>query len=441
MIAALGARSAGADPLVVERDPVPGGSTALSAGLIPAAGTAFQARQGIRDDVERFRADVLAKSAGLSDRTVTDAATAAVGPALEWLHRRYDFPFDVITDFMYPGHSAARMHALPRRTGAELIDRLRTALEAEGITLLTSSTVSELHVDDDRLIRGVAIERGKDGSTEHIGCRVLVLACSGYGGNKAMLRRFLPAFAEAPWFGHSGNVGDAVQWGEALGAALRDMSGHQGHGSVAVPHGILVTWATMTEGGFQVNTEGRRFSDESRGYSEQGEIVLRQPGGVAWSVFDRRIAVIARQFEDFRNAEAAGAIIESTDTRALAAAMQVDAAALAETFAEVAAANDGTVVDRFGRRFAGLTPLQAPFCAVRVTGALFHTQGGLVVDSSARVLAIDGSPLPNLYAAGGAAVGASGPSAAGYLSGNGLLTAVGLGFLAGASAARQSLTG
>jgi fumarate reductase flavoprotein subunit len=92
--------------------------------------------------------------------------------------------------------------------------------------------------------------------------------------------------------------------------------------------------------------------------------------------------------------------------------------------------------DAFGRAFANVPQLQPPFHAVRVTGALFHTQGGLMVDSSARVLRADGGPFPNLFAAGGAACGVSGPTAAGYLSGNGLLTAVALGRLAGEAAAR-----
>jgi fumarate reductase flavoprotein subunit len=73
--------------------------------------------------------------------------------------------------------------------------------------------------------------------------------------------------------------------------------------------------------------------------------------------------------------------------------------------------------------------------AVRVTGALFHTQGGLAVDGHARVLRPDGAALPNLFAAGGAAAGVSGATAAGYLSGNGLLTATVLGRIAGAQAA------
>jgi fumarate reductase flavoprotein subunit len=75
--------------------------------------------------------------------------------------------------------------------------------------------------------------------------------------------------------------------------------------------------------------------------------------------------------------------------------------------------------------------------AVKVTGALFHTQGGLAVDATARVKHKDGTNFPNLFAAGGAAAGVSGAMAAGYLSGNGLLTATVLGRLAGQTAATQ----
>jgi len=68
---------------------------------------------------------------------------------------------------------------------------------------------------------------------------------------------------------------------------------------------------------------------------------------------------------------------------------------------------------------------------VQVTGALFHTQGGLRTDARARVLRRDGTPVPGLYAGGGAACGVSGNGDSGYLSGNGLLSAVVLGWIAG----------
>jgi fumarate reductase flavoprotein subunit len=328
------------------------------------------------------------------------------------------------------------MHGLPSRSGAELLDRLRAAAEAAEATLLTGAQVEALVADAEGTPRGL-VARRPDGGVERIGARAIVLACSGYGGDPAMVRAHIPSLAEALYFGHPGNTGDAAKWGEALGAELAQMSGHQGHGSVAHPAGILVTWAVIAEGGVQVNAEGLRFWDESQGYSEAAEAVLAQPGGIAFDLFDARIAGIARQFEDFRSAEAMGAVLWADDAAALAGRIGVPAEALAATLAEVAAAKAGAP-DRFGRGFAGAPPLAPPFAAVRVTGALFHTQGGLVVDARARVRHAGGGVFANLLAAGGAACGVSGPHAAGYLSGNGLLTAVVLGRLAGAEAARIS---
>ena len=88
-----------------------------------------------------------------------------------------------------------------------------------------------------------------------------------------------------------------------------------------------------------------------------------------------------------------------------------------------------------GGRFVPEQHCEPPFHAIKVTGALFHTQGGLATDAIGRVKRKDGTLFPNLYAAGGAAAGVSGATAAGYLSGNGLLTATVLGRLAGDMAA------
>lgn len=430
LTAALVAHDRGREVLVVERDPLPRGSTALSAGLIPAGGTRWQREAGVVDDPETLAADILRKAHDEPERRLVDTVTRAVGPALEWLADRHGLPFSVITNFNYPGHSAHRMHGLPSRSGAELMDRLNWAAEDAGVDILCDARVGTLFADADGRILGVDLER-PDGSVEKIGCDVLVLACNGYGGNPALVERHIPELRDALYFGHTGNQGDAILWGEALGARLRHLSGHQGHGSVAEPHGILVTWATIMEGGFQVNAAGERFSDESRGYSEQAAAVLAQPDGRVWTIFDERIAAIARQFEDFRDAEAMGAIVAADTLDGLADRLGVSAAALRATAAAVSRAKAGLETDAFGRPFAGLSDLVPPFRGVRVTGALFHTQGGLVVDDEARVVATSGASMPNLFAVGGAACGVSGARASGYLSGNGLLAAVGLGFVAG----------
>ena len=434
LCAALTAKEAGVEAIVIERDAVPAGSTALSAGLIPAAGTRFQRAKGIDDTPELLGRDVRRKAHDEADPAVVEAVARESGPLVEWLADSYGLPFDVLDNFIYPGHSALRMHGLPSRTGQELIDRLRSAAEANGVVILTGRAAETLYAAADGSIRGVEIVLG-DGGRETIGCDALILACNGYGGDPGLVRKFIPEMTGALYFGHPGNRGDAVLWGEALGAELAHLSGYQGHGSVATPHNILITWAVVMQGGFQVNGEGRRFCDESRGYSEQAADVLRQPGGIAWDVFDARIAGIARQFEDFQAAERGGAILSADSVESLAVAMRVPVEPLVSEFRQVEQAKSAGTQDRFGRVFAADQRLAPPFHAVKVTGALFHTQGGLAVDAAGRVKRKAGGMFPNLFAAGGAAAGVSGDTAAGYLSGNGLLTATTLGRLTGRAAA------
>ena len=227
LCAALAASEAGIEPVVIERDAVPAGSTALSAGLIPAAGTRFQRAQGIADSAENFAEDISRKAQGEADARLVQAAARGAGPLVEWLADQYAIPFEIITGFNYPGHSAHRMHGLPSHTGAELIDRLRSAAEARGIPILGGRVAATLFADEDGFIEGIEVT-GRDGAPETIGCGALVLACNGYGGNADLVRRHIPEMGEALYFGHPGNQGDAVLGarrsarGSRLSAAIRD---------------------------------------------------------------------------------------------------------------------------------------------------------------------------------------------------------------------------
>ena len=411
LTAALAARDAGAEVLVLERDSSPSGSTALSSGFVPAAGTRYQREAGIDDTPELFAADVMRKNHGEADSRIVDALCRGIGPTLEWLDDRHGVRFDVLQGFTYPGHSRLRMHAVPEKTGEALMASLLRA-SAE-VDILTSARVTDVSPEK-------IIFQRPDGKTDEVEYGALVLACSGFGGNKEMVGRHLPEIADGLYFGHVGNQGDAVRWGTALGAQAMDMTAYQGHGSVATPQNILVTWALMTEGGIQVNENGERFSNEHLGYSEQCLPVLRQPGGVAWCIYDERLHQLGMTFRDYRDAHAAGAVRPAPDLPHLRGTMDVIDSYVA-----------GREKDPFGRDFTKKPKLAPPYYAVKVTGALFHTQGGLAIDENARVL-----PLRNVFAGGGAARGVSGAHVWGYLSGNGLLSAVGLGRIAGESAAR-----
>ncbi|MBM3504418.1 MAG: FAD-dependent oxidoreductase [Alphaproteobacteria bacterium] len=433
LCAALAAHGQGADVLVVERDPTPSGSTALSSGLIPAAGTKLQRRHGVEDTPAQLAEEILAKAKYQTDAAMVLTIAKASARTVDWIMDDLGVKLELLTSFLYPGHQRHRMHGPPNRTGAELEGGLLAAVERRGLDLVPGATAVDLYVEDDERVRGIAIQR-PDGRREDIGCAALVLACSGFGGNADMVREYIPAIKEAMYFGHVGNKGDAVRWGLALGAAVADMASYQGHGAVAHPHGIPM-WDTITVGGYQVNLRGERFSNEESGYSEQALEVLRQPDHVVWNIYDERGHAIGSESIEYRRGVELGAVRRAESVSDLARVTGLPSAALAATIAEVEAMAAGTKSDRFGRDFTLKPALKPPYYAVKVTGAVFHTQGGLVVDERARVRRRDGRPLPNLFAGGGAARGLSGPADWGYFSGSGLMMATNLGRLAGEAAA------
>jgi fumarate reductase flavoprotein subunit len=437
--AGLAAADGGAEVLVIERDETPLGSTAMSTGLIPAAGTPEQAALGLVDSPDIFLGDMLKKTKGRIDVDVARRLAQESAETVAWLRDAHAVPLTLVQGFLYSGHSQMRMYGSPNRTGSELEAALEAALARTPAALFTGARVETLYADRDRIV-GVETVR-PDGTREAIGCGALILACCGFGANADMVRQWIPDMAEAVYHGHPGNKGDAMAWGAALGAELSDMTGYQGHGGLAAGFGLPILWPVILEGGFQVNRHGLRFSDESLGYSEQAAKVNAQPGRVAWSFYDERLHQLMHQFDDYHDALRAGAVMTAPSWAELAQTAGLPVETVLNTVAQVEAATRGETKDAFGRDFTGKPVLSGPFYAVRVTGALFHTQGGLAVDPDARVKTTAGGVFPNLFAGGGAARGVSGPDADGYLAGNGLLTATTLGKLAGRAAAAQTRRG
>lgn len=434
-IAALAANERGAEVLILERDARPAGNTSLSGGQIPAAGTRLQKAAGLLDDTpELLYQDILAKAHGECDHEIARHVANEAAATIEWLVERYRMPLSCVLDFQYPGHSRPHMHATPSRYGAELLSALLSAVDAQGIPIATSAPVSDLFADAQGRILGVRVRR-PDGATEEIGCDALILACNGFGGSKEMVARYIPEAADLYYEGHVGNQGDAVKWGEALGASIKDMGSFQGHGAVCTPHGVHLAWPVFTEGGFQVNKHGKRFSNENAGYSEQALNVHRQPDHIAWAIWDERCERLAIKQHSHTVASEAGAIKRHDSIDAMARAIGCDKDVLEETIKDVEAVARKGKKDAFGRDFSTKPPLQPPYYLSKIMGALTHTQGGLEVDKQARVLRKDGTPFPNLFAGGGAARGLSGPADWGYMSGSGLLMATNLGRLAGEAAA------
>ncbi|GHD05277.1 FAD-dependent oxidoreductase [Tianweitania populi] len=435
LVAALAAHDAGQSVIILERDENPTGSTSLSAGLIPAPCTRLQKEAGIEDSPELFAADIVAKTHDHTPHDQALVAARAAGPMIDWLMEKHGIEFELVTGFLYPGHSRLRMHGPKSRTGADLEQALLAAVSNAGIDLITGASVEDIYADASGHVVGVRCRRS-DGATEDLGCQALILACCGFAGDAQMVRQYIPEIADAECCGHLSNTGDAVKWGTALGAATADMGAYQGHGSVAHPHSLPLTWAVITKGGILVNKDGQRFSNEMRGYSEHGAEVAAQPDHIAWDIFGASGHEAAEGFYDYRELRKLGAVKTADTVEELSEVTGLPLFHLKAEFQAIEEAISAGKPDRFGRNFAQSDVLKPPFYAVKVNGALFHTQGGLVIDDQARVLRQGGEPLPNLFAGGGAARGVSGDSNYGYLSGNGLLTATTFGRLAGMSAAR-----
>lgn len=435
MAAALKAADAGRSVILLEARETyrTGSNTAMSTSMVPAGGTRWQEAEGIDDSPELFLEDIMRKTHGEAEPEVAAALTHVAPELVTWLADYAGIPWELVTDFRYPGHSRDRCHALSDRSGRSLHRFLHGAIaEQPLITLAVPMRLVDLRLNKEGAVHGAEVE-APDGNREAITARAVVLATNGYGANAELVRQHMPEIAEGVYHGGDGSLGDAVLLGARLGLDLAYLDAYQGHGSLASPHGVLLTWATVMHGAFLVNQHGQRFADETIGYSEYAAQTLSQPGGVAWMIFDRRIDESCRVFADYQDVVSSRAVRWADDTRGLATLIGADPEVLASTLDASAGAARGELEDRFGREHWEAT-LVPPYAAVRVTGALFHTQGGLRVDGDARVLRA-GEPVTGLYAAGGAAAGISGHGAAGYLAGNGLLSALGLGFLAGRHAA------
>jgi fumarate reductase flavoprotein subunit len=438
---ALRAAGHGLDVLVIEASEHyrRGNNTSMSTAMIPGAGSRFQRVLGIEDSPEQYFDDVQRKTKGQADPRIARALTQVSAPLVEWLADDVGLPLSLVTDFHYPGHTHDRCHTIEGRHGTILLDHLVGRVRADpGIDLMVPARLADVLVDSDGAVEAAVVET-PDGATEVVPTGAVLLATNGYGADRELVRRYLPEIADAVYHGSESSRGDALRIGGRLGAASAFLDAYQGHGALARRSSTLLGWATVMHGAVILATDGCRFGDETSGYSEYAAVIAAQPGSTAWVVFDRRIHDACLPFTDFRQTIEGGALVWAEDVGGLASATGLPAAAVAEELATTAALARGEGQDRFGRTFFE-AELRPPLAAVQVVPALFHTQGGLVVDEHARVVRTDGSVISGLYASGGAASGISGHGAAGYLAGNGLLPALGLAYLAADHVtSRQSL--
>ena len=436
MAAAIAARQQDAEVVVLEKESDVGGNTALSTGSVPAAGTRFQAAAGIEDGPELMAEDIMRQAGYQSDRELVLHLCNEARRLVDWLVDDLGVELYLVTDYKHVGHSVHRLHAPASREGADLVKDLRRAMKDFEVPVRVGVPVVGLLTDGEGGVVGVEAE--EEGQRVRVEAQEVILASDGFAANREMLRRYCPDIADAPYFGAPGNRGEGIEWGQRLGALTEHMGAYQGYAAVS-PNGILLSWTTIEKGGIIVDQGGCRFGDETSGYSAFVPEVQRHTDGPIYVIFDRKIIESVRDHEPrFRGLVEGGIVREASTLDHLAALHNLPRDDLEETLARY----DEAVrvgVDEFGRRDFGSAPLEFPLYVVQASPGLFHTQGGLKINTNAQPLRADGSPIDNLYAGGGVAVGISGADGGkGYSSGNGLLTALGWGKVAGEHAGEST---
>lgn len=408
------------------------GNSMLSSGSIPAAGTLLQKQAGIVDDPTAFIRDLLRISGQHEASHLTRILAEVSAEVVDWLVAVGKVQLSVVQTYRHVGHTVHRLHSPPSRRGSDLTQDLFLAVESRQIPVVFSNPVRSLMVREDGAGVCGVISETPDGDQTMIRAPAIILASNGFGANRDLLRAYCAEVAQAAYGGSTGSEGEAIIWGASLGADLRNMAAYQGHASLADPHGSLVTWTVIEKGGMIIDSSGQRFADETMGYSAFAAQELARDGPF-YVVADSRIRdITSAGQQEYADLVKAGGVREFLTVADMAKSLKIECAMLEHTLADANQAAAGASPDKFGRKDWGNAPLQAPYTVTRITPALFHTQGGLNVDENARVLRPDGSWIEGLYAGGGAAAGISGRrGGAGYVSGNGLLSAVGLGYLAG----------
>ena len=422
LVAALRAARGGLSVALFEKSTQHGCNTQVSSGSLAAAGTRWQQAAGVEDSPQQQADDIVRESGDETTRPLVEALCSVAASYLSWLDDELGHTLELGGDMRRHGMSVPRLHTDPARAGgAALVRTLRSAVAASESIAFVDGTPGVGLLDVDGVVTGAEVLQ--NGERVPVRSRAVVLTSDGFAANASLVAEHVPEAAHDVFQGVSTSTGDALAWATRLGAATRNMASFLGSGMVVPGYATRINPSLPFRGAMLVGLDGRRFVDEhEHGYSSLATVLRTLPNRRAVLVWDDALHGPALASELMRESERAGAFRRYSDADALCVVLGVDRSAFGQSLREFVAWDEVTGDRR---------PLQAPYWAAPLTSGLLATQGGLEVDTTGRVLRADGSWVENLYAGGGSAMGISGPSSRGYSSGNGLLSALGLGWIIG----------
>ena len=426
MTAAIKAKQAGKNVIVLEKMPYAGGNTTKATGGMNAAETHYQAEQGIEDSVEQFVADTIKAGHYINDEALVTMMAELSARAIDWLDS-IGAPLPKVS--FSGGATNKRIHAPADGSGvgAFLVTRFLNTMDELQIPVYYDTTATRLMTLDGAVV-GVMAEGKTANYTIHAGA--VVLATGGFGNNEDMIVHYRSDLLGTVTTSAPGITGDGILMAEAVGADLVDIEQIQLHPTVEQGTSMLITESVRGDGAILVNQNGKRFIDElqPRDVVSAGE--LEQPGSYAYIIFDQRLRDGLKAIEKYVST---GIVVQGETIEALAEQLDIDPATLAQTLSDwnryVADQND----PEFGRTTGMEADLSvAPYYAIKIAPGIHHTMGGVHIDTDARVIDVNGDPIPGLYAAGEVTGGVHGGNRVG---GNAVADIVVFGGVAGENAA------
>ena len=404
--AAITAKNAGANVVLLEKMPAVGGNSLISGAEMNVAKNWVQPKLGINDDSPELHAqDTFKGGDGKGDMKVINVMTHEALDAAKWCRDYLGVRFEDDNLFFFGGHSRKRALIPVGHTGTEFIAKFQAKADELGIPVITNMKAEELIKDKDG--RVVGVKATMDGSEYTFNAKGgVVLATGGFGANPEMVKKYNPKIDErfkttdAP-----GTTGEALYMAERAGAQLVNMGYIQTYPICDPISGAIELIADARfDGAIMLNQEGKRFVEELQRRDVLSEAILNQTGRYCWVLWNDKIGSISNTVKAHANEYEAftkqGVMTTCDDLKCIADFTKIPFDQLQKTVKRVSdMAGKGNDKD-FNHRSGLVDMQQGKYYVIKAVPSTHHTMGGVRINEKAEALTAEGKVIPGLWAAG-----------------------------------------
>ena len=404
--AAITAKAAGANVVLLEKMPAVGGNSLISGAEMNVAKNWVQPKLGINDDSPELHAEDTFKGGdGKGDMKVINVMTHQALDAAKWCRDYLGVRFEDDNLFFFGGHSRKRALIPVGHTGTEFISKFQAKADELGIPVITNMKAEELVKDKSG--RVVGVKATMDGAEYTFNAKGgVVLATGGFGANPEMVKKYNPKIDErfkttdAP-----GTTGEALYMAERAGAELVNMGYIQTYPICDPISGAIELIAdSRFDGAIMLNQEGKRFVEELQRRDVLSEAILNQTGQYCWVLWNDNIGKISNTVQTHANEYEAftkqGVMATCDDLKCIADFTKIPYDQLQKTVKRVSdMAGKGNDKD-FNHRAGLMDMQQGKYYVIKAVPSTHHTMGGVRINEKAEALTADGKVIPGLWAAG-----------------------------------------